>query len=93
MMQSPHSCNLGNLHYFLGIEVNQTADGILLSQEKYANDLLRKVGMNNCKPINTPMITSEKLSLHEGEQLGPKNSTHYRSMGALQYLSLTRPDT
>jgi hypothetical protein len=75
--------DLGKLHYFLGIEVNQTADGILLSQEKYANDLLRKFGMNNCKSV-TPMITSEKLSMHEGEQLGPKDSTHYRSIvGAL----------
>jgi hypothetical protein len=85
--------DLGKLHYFLGIEVNQTSGGILLSQEKYANDLLKKVGMSNCKPASTPMVTSEKLSVHEGEQLGPKDSTHYRSIvGALQYLTLTRPD-
>jgi hypothetical protein len=85
--------DLRSLHYFLGIEVNQMPRGILLSQEKYANDLLKKVGMSNCKPASTPMATSEKLSLHAGQQLGPKDSTHYRSIvGALQYLTLTRLD-
>jgi hypothetical protein len=63
--------------------VSQTAGSILLSQEKYVNDLLKKVCMSNCKPVSTPMSTSEKLSLNEGEHLGPKDSTHYRSiMGA-----------
>jgi hypothetical protein len=52
--------DLGKLHYFVGIEVSQTASGILLSQEKYANDLLKKVGMSNCKPVSTAMSTSEK---------------------------------
>jgi hypothetical protein len=68
--------DLGILNYFLGIEVNQVAGGILLSQTKYANDLLQKSEMNNYKPTSTPMATNEKLSLHEGEQLGPKDSTH-----------------
>jgi hypothetical protein len=58
---------LGNLHYFLGIEVNKILEGILLSQEKYANGLLKKVAMSNCKSVSTPMSTSEKMTLHEGE--------------------------
>jgi hypothetical protein len=57
--------DLGNLHYFLGIEVNKSSEGILLSQEKYANDLLQKVGMNNFKPVSTPMYTSEKYLYKE----------------------------
>jgi hypothetical protein len=49
--------------------------------------------MSDCKPANTPMSTSEKLSVHEGGLLGPSDATQYRSMvGALQYLTLTRPD-
>jgi hypothetical protein len=85
--------DLGNLYYFLGIEVNKISGGILLSQEKYATDLLKKIAMSGCKPVSTPMSTSEKLTLYEGDQLGPKDSTQYRSIvRALQYLALTRPN-
>jgi histone deacetylase 1/2 len=49
--------------------------------------------MSDCKPVATPMSTSEKLSVYEGDLLGPNDATHYRSIvGALQYLTLTRPD-
>jgi hypothetical protein len=73
--------------------VSKVPGGIVLSQDKYASDLLKKVGMSECKPIATPLSTSEKLSLHEGSLLGPNDATHYRSIvGALQYLTLTRPD-
>jgi hypothetical protein len=85
--------DLGNLNYFLGIEVTQVSGGIIPSQEKYASDLLKKVGMFDCKTVNTPMSTSEKLSLHEGDTLGKNDATQYRSVvGVLQYLTLTRPD-
>jgi histone deacetylase 1/2 len=85
--------DLGDLHYFLGIEVKRTRDGLLMSQQKYASDILMRAGMLNCQPIDTPMATSEKLSLTDGDPLGAEDSTKYRSMvGALQYLTLTRPD-
>lgn len=66
---------LGDLHYFLGIEVHKVRDGILLTQEKYASDVLKRVGMSNCKPVNTPLSASEKLSVHEGDFLGPNDAT------------------
>jgi hypothetical protein len=76
--------DLVDLHYFLGIEVKQVADGLVLSQAKNATDLLRRVGMFNCKPVTSLMSTSDKLSAHVGEQLSPKDSTRYRSVvGAL----------
>jgi histone deacetylase 1/2 len=85
--------DLGPLHFFLGIEVKHTSDGLLLTLEKYANDLISKVGMIGCKAAPTPLSSSEPLSLHEGTSLGPDDSTQYRSIvGALQYLTLTRPD-
>ena len=85
--------DLGELHYFLGIEVRKVDDGIVLTQEKYAKDVLKRVNMSDCKAVNTPLSTSEKLSAHEGTPLGPVDSTRYRSLvGALQYLTLTRPD-
>jgi histone deacetylase 1/2 len=85
--------DLGELHYFLGIEVNKVPNGIILSQDKYASDLLKKVNMSDCKPVSSPLSTSEKLSAFEGTPLGPNDVTRYRSIvGALQYLTLTRPD-
>jgi histone deacetylase 1/2 len=85
--------DLGELHYFLGMEVNKVRDGIILSQDRYASDLLAKVNMVNCKPVCTPLSTSEKLSAYKGTHLGPSDAKNYRSVvGALQYLTLTRPD-
>ena len=85
--------DLGELNYFLGIEVRKEEDGILLTQEKYAKEILTRVGMKNCKPATTPLSSTEKLSLHEGEVLSAEDSTRYTSVvGALQYLTLTRPD-
>ena len=80
--------DLGDLHYFLGIEVKKIGSGILLMQEKYTSDLLNRVGMIYCKPINTPMSSTEKLSIHDGEQLGATDATQYRSIvRTLQYLT------
>lgn len=86
--------DLGDLHFFLGIEVNRDREGGLhLCQEKYATDLLKRVGMQHCKPSSTPLSSTEKLSLAEGEILNQEDGTRYISVvGALQYLTLTRPD-
>ena len=81
------------MHYFLGIEVKKHKDGLHLSQEKYATDVVRKAGLQGCKPSFTPLSSSEKLSLTEGNLLSQEDSTKYRSLvGALQYLTLTMPD-
>jgi hypothetical protein len=67
--------DLGDLHYFLGMEVQKTANGIVLTQEKYASDILTKVNMTDCKSAPTPLSSTESLSQHEGEPLGPEDST------------------
>jgi histone deacetylase 1/2 len=85
--------DLGFLHYFLGIEVKTLPTGISLSQEKYISDVLQRVGMGECKVVTTPLSTSEKLSISEGDLLSDSDATKYRSMvGALQYVTITRPD-
>jgi histone deacetylase 1/2 len=85
--------DLGDLHYFLGIEVKKVHDGIILAQEIYANNLLHHVNMQICKTVDTPLSVSDKLSLTDGEVLIGDDSTNYRSIvGALQYIMLIRPD-
>jgi hypothetical protein len=85
--------DLGSLSYFLGIQIQQLSNCILLSQEKYASDIVRRAGMVTCNMAPTPMTTSSQLSAHEGERLSPEDATKYRSIvGALRYLSLTRPE-
>jgi hypothetical protein len=72
--------DLSSLHYFLGIEVTKKKNGILLTQETHVSDLLRRVGMSNCKPVATSLSTSEKLSLHEGTPLDAHDATNYKSV-------------
>lgn len=86
--------DLGDLHFFLGIEVKRNPEvGLHLSQEKYATDLLSKAGLQGCKPSPTPISSSDKLSLLEGDPLNSDDGTKYRSLvGGLQYLTLTRTD-
>ena len=55
--------DLGYLHYFLGIQVLQSKEGISLSQSKYACDLLRRFHMEDCKPTPSPFQSQVKLSL------------------------------
>jgi hypothetical protein len=72
--------DLGELHFFLGVEVTTSFAGLLLSQDKCAENLLKRVGMVACKPVNTPLSTSEKLLVHEGTLLGPNDATSYHSL-------------
>ena len=81
--------DLGPLHYFLGLEVQRSSHGLFLHQTKYLLDLLQKTNMEGAKPCSTPLATA-KLD-HSGIPLS--HPTDYRSLvGALQYLTWTRPD-
>ena len=83
--------DLGKLKYFLGIEIAQSSSGVVLSQMKYALDILEKTGMLNCKPIDTPMDPNVKLVPGQGELLGDPGR-YRRLVGKLNYLTITRPD-
>jgi hypothetical protein len=71
--------NLGDLHYFLDVEVKSTDQGLLLSQGKYVSDILGRVGMMKCKEVTTPLSTSTKLTTHGGTDLTLNDATNYRS--------------
>ncbi|XP_031263183.1 uncharacterized protein LOC116121363 [Pistacia vera] len=82
---------LAEVQYFLGFEVKRSNSGLLLTQTKYAHDLLQKAGIQDCKPCLTPMATGLKLAEEDDEIF--YQPTLYRSIiGGLQYLILSRPD-
>ena len=83
--------DLGDLRYFLGVEVDRKDGYLTLTQHKYTLDLLKKFGMQDCKPLSTSSVLHQKLSSQD-EDLYP-DPTRYRSVvGMLQYLTFTRPD-
>ncbi|MCV5002872.1 reverse transcriptase domain-containing protein, partial [Escherichia coli] len=83
--------DIGLMAYYLGIEVKQKEEGIFISQESYAKEILKKFKMDNCKPISTPIECGIKLSKDdEAEKMDP---TLFKSLvGSLRYLTCTRPD-
>ncbi|RVW47850.1 Retrovirus-related Pol polyprotein from transposon RE1 [Vitis vinifera] len=83
--------DLGKLKYFLGIEITQSSSGVVLSQRKYALDILEETGMLDCKPVDTPMDPNVKLIPGQGEPLGVPGR-YRRLVGKLNYLTITRPD-
>jgi hypothetical protein len=82
---------MGELTFFLGLQIKQTREGMFVHQGKYTKDLLRKFDMGEAKPLSTPMLTMTALDEDkEGEAVEQKE---YRSMiGSLLYLTVTRPD-
>lgn len=83
--------DLGELRYFLGIEIIRTKEGIWLSQRQYALDMLSKYGMTDCKPIAMPLDQNLKLRADAGQVL--EDVTMYRKIvGSLIYLTISWPD-
>ena len=79
------------MKYFLGIEVTQSEDGIFICQSKYANDVLKRFRLLNCKPAVTPIKTRTKLSKEDdGSKIDP--TMYKRLVGSLMYLTATRPN-
>ena len=91
MTQEFEMTDIGLMSFFLGIEVKQNNEGIFISQEAYAKEILKRFNMNNCKPVSTPIECGVKLSkIGEGQVI---DATLFKSMvGSLRYLTCTRPD-
>nr|GEU95987.1 hypothetical protein [Tanacetum cinerariifolium] len=86
-----HMSYIGELTFFLGLQVTQNDDGIFISQDKYVDDILKKFGFSTVKTASTPMETSKSL-LKDAE--AEDVDVHlYRSMiGSLMYLTASRRD-
>nr|GEV98085.1 hypothetical protein [Tanacetum cinerariifolium] len=81
---------MGELKFFLGIQIHQSPRGIFINQDKHAQEILIKHGMTSCDSVGTPMDTKHLDADLSGT---PVDQTKYRSMaGALMYLTASRPD-
>ncbi|RVW53673.1 Retrovirus-related Pol polyprotein from transposon RE1 [Vitis vinifera] len=91
MHSKSHTKDLGELKYFLGIEVSRSKKGMFLSQRKYVLDLLEETGKIEAKPCTTPMVPNVQLMPNDGDPF--YNPERYRRVvGKLNYLTVTRPD-
>jgi hypothetical protein len=81
---------LGELSFFLGLQIHQSNQGIFISQTKYIIEMLKRFGMEYCKLVITPMQTSCKL--RKDDDLKYTYQRKYRSMiGSLLYVTTSRP--
>ncbi|GJT03740.1 retrovirus-related pol polyprotein from transposon TNT 1-94 [Tanacetum coccineum] len=82
---------MGQMSFFLGLQVSQNPRGIFINQSKYAQEILKKFGFDSCTPIDTPMAERPNLDEDKGGKL--IDPTRFRGMvGSLMYLSASRPD-
>ena len=82
---------IGELSFFLGLQIKQMKEGTFVSQTKYIKDMLKKFGMEDAKGITTPMGTSGGLDSDKSGNMVDQKL--YRSMiGSLLYVTASRPD-
>ncbi|GJY54774.1 integrase, catalytic region, zinc finger, CCHC-type containing protein [Tanacetum coccineum] len=81
---------MGQMSFFLGLQVSQSPEGIFINQAKYALEILKKYGMDLTDPVDTPMV--DRLKLDEDLKGIPVDQTRFRGMvGSLMYLTASRP--
>ncbi|KAI5334134.1 hypothetical protein L3X38_024267 [Prunus dulcis] len=91
MMKHYEMTDLGLLHHLLGMGILQTEKSIFIHQKKYAQKLIEKFGLKDCKAVATPFAINERLNKIDGSEAA--NEGEYRQIvGSLLYLTATRPD-
>ena len=91
MQQGFEMSLLGELTYFLSLQVQQNKDGNFLSQTKYLKQILKKNGMEYSKPVCTPMVTGCNLSAND-KLAAVHQPTHRSMIGSLLYMIGTRQE-
>ncbi|KAJ9545288.1 hypothetical protein OSB04_024995 [Centaurea solstitialis] len=92
LMKSEYKMSMmGELTFFLGLQIKQSEKGIFINQGKYVHEMLKKFDLTSCTPMKTPM--APPLSLDKDPKGKPVDVTLYRGMiGSLLYLTASRPD-
>ncbi|GJT90111.1 retrovirus-related pol polyprotein from transposon TNT 1-94 [Tanacetum coccineum] len=80
---------MGELNFFLGLQIKQMEDGIFFNQSKYIKEMLKKFGLEDSKPMKTPMSSDTKLT--KDEECESVDSTKYRGMIGTAHLGLWYP--
>nr|GEY14264.1 uncharacterized mitochondrial protein AtMg00810-like [Tanacetum cinerariifolium] len=81
---------MGQMSFFLGLQVSQSPGGIFINQSKFSLAMLKKFGMDSCDPVDTPMV--DRLKLDEDPLGIPVDQTRFCGMvGSLMYLTASRP--
>ena len=83
--------DLGEAHYFLGLEILPVPQGLVLTQRKFTKDLLAEFGSPDMTPVVTPLDCTQKLSAEDGEPFADP-SLYRQIVGKLNFLTNTRPD-
>ncbi|GKD09762.1 retrovirus-related pol polyprotein from transposon TNT 1-94, partial [Tanacetum coccineum] len=81
---------MGELKFFLGLQVHQSSRGIFISKSQYAIELLKKHGIDECVSMSTPMATERLYADLQGTPTD--QTTYHRIIGGLMYLTASRPD-
>lgn len=84
--------DMGQLNFFLGIEVKRVPNGMLLNQKKYVLEILTKTGMIGAASVPTPMVGTPKLTISDGSPVFFEAPLYRSVVGMLQYLCITRPE-
>ncbi|KAJ9541965.1 hypothetical protein OSB04_028471 [Centaurea solstitialis] len=92
LMKSEYKMSMmGELTFFLGLQIKQSEKGIFINQGKYVHEMLKKFDLTSCTPMKTPM--APPLSLDKDSKGKPVDVTLYRGMiGSLLYLTASSPD-
>ena len=83
--------DLGEAHYFLGLELLQVPEGLVLTQRKFVKDLLEEFGCQHMSPVVCPLDSTQKLSVEDGE-LFDNPSLYRKAIGKVNFLTHKRPD-
>jgi len=82
---------MGEPNFFLGLQIKQTSNGIMIHQQKYVKELIKQFRMESAKPIDTPIFSSTRLVMDDGSP-SVEEKSYMRMIVSPLYLTTSKPD-